>query len=184
MNLFVDVCCGICLLGVLPQIDNDFSYLIFNGDNLCCEDEYLKRKDTFIKVCDYYKIEKYLVIPYNHKNYLSYIKGYEREKEGGLRCSLCFEYRFANLFNYINENNIIRSSKEIIYFTTTLSISKYKNYQQIKAAALSSLKNSDKKFIFYEKNFRNDKLYGDALKLSKELGLYRQNFCGCEFSKR
>lgn len=184
MNLLIDVCCGICLLGVLPQTGKNFSILVFNADNICCENEYLKRKDTFLKVCDYYKIENYLVIPYNHEKYLSYIKGFEEEKESGLRCRLCFEYRFENLFSFIEENKINNFNNENFYFTTTLSVSKFKNYNQIKAAAYNYLRKNNKKYDFYDNSFRNDLLYGNGLKLSRELGLYRQNFCGCEFSKK
>jgi predicted adenine nucleotide alpha hydrolase (AANH) superfamily ATPase len=218
-SLFIDVCCGICLLGVFPQLEfeNYDICFIFSGDNICCKEEYDKRKEVFFKVCDYYKIQNYLTIPYNHQKYLDFIKGFENEKEGGYRCSLCFEYRFINLFenlienlkNFQKENYLIKVQP--IYFSTTLSVSKYKNYEMIKKAADNFMANFPKKFekyeskfekykiksekyeninenenmkiMFYDKSFRNDQLYKNSIKIAKELNLYRQKFCGCEFSK-
>jgi len=181
MKLLVDVCCGICLLGVFPQIENSNSYYFFSGDNICCEEEYSKRKDVFIKVCQYYNIKNWYIVPYNHLSYIRFIQGYEKEKEGGFRCQLCFEYRFENLIK--NTNDLKINDEKEIFFSTTLSISKYKDYQKI---FLSGNKISDKynkKFKFYEKNFRDEKFYLNGIRIAKELNLYRQKFCGCEFSK-
>ncbi|MFN3412202.1 MAG: epoxyqueuosine reductase QueH [Exilispira sp.] len=213
-KIFVlDVCCGICLLGVIPQLEEKSCIFVFSGDNICCEEEYNKRKEVFKKVCIYYGISSYFIIPYNHKKYLDYIKGFESEKEGKIRCSLCFEYRFINLFNnlklFLNnfsdnsfDNN--KFSDNSIYISTTLSVSRFKNYEQIKNSAMKVINNykknssffnsnfSSENFTdnikrltigFYEKNFRNDILYKKSIQEAKNLKLYRQNFCGCEFSK-
>ncbi|MEJ5273636.1 MAG: epoxyqueuosine reductase QueH [Spirochaetota bacterium] len=216
-NYIIDVCCGICLLGVYPQLDfnNNQYYFVFSGDNICCENEYNKRKEVFLKVCEYYKISNTFIIPYNHEDYLEFIKGYESEKEGGARCILCFKYRFIKLFKnlkniklkFVSSNNESKFDKDqIIYFSTTLSVSRFKNYENIKLAAENFITeysnnlfekyseiynnfiynyfdNKKLKISFYEKNFRNDELYKNGIKIAKELNLYRQKFCGCEFSK-
>lgn len=204
-NLFVDVCCGICLLGVLPQINIKSSFFIFSGDNICCEQEYDKRKDVFLKVCEYYNIKEYSIIKYNHERFLSFITGFEGEEEGGQRCSLCFEYRFINLHRLIEDSFSFNIDNQYL-FTTTLSVSKYKDYNMIKSSAenfiqkiktkkennsidtkYDNLLKENKKIIipnFNEQNFRNDELYKKGILLSKDLKLYRQRFCGCEFSKK
>lgn len=193
-NLFIDVCCGICLLGVYPQLELDQYniYFIYSGDNICSKEEYDKRKEVFLKVCEYYKIQNHIEISYNHYRYLDFIKGYEKEKEGGYRCLLCFEYRFNNLFENLKnfQKDYYSIKDQILYFSTTLSVSRYKNYDMIKRAAdnfvnafLKESSNKDMKIKFYDKNFRNDQLYKNSIKVAKDLNLYRQNFCGCEFSK-
>lgn len=212
-NVVFDVCCGICLLGVIPQLEEKSCIFVFSGDNICCEEEYNKRKEVFKEVCKYYGISSYFTIPYNHKKYLDYIKGFENEKEGGVRCSLCFEYRFINLFNNLkfffnnfsdNSFNNKKFPDNSIYISTTLSVSRFKNYEQIKNSVMKIINNYKKNssffdidissgnftsnikkltIDFYEKNFRNDILYKKSILEAKNLKLYRQNFCGCEFSK-
>ncbi len=197
MKLLVDVCCGICLLGVLPQIQDMDYYLIFSGDNICCEEEFDRRKDVFLKVCSYYNIHNYLTFSYYHKGYLEYVKGFENEKERGKRCQLCFEYRFNKLLNNLTnfkfnenfvDNKIFNKSYENnddeIMFTTTLSVSRYKNYNQILLAGNTVANRFNNKIKFLSKNFKNDQLYAKGYRIAKDLGLYRQKFCGCEFSKR
>lgn len=198
MNLILDVCCGICLSAVLPQISENTFYLVFSGDNICCEEEYNKRKDVFIEICKYNNIQDYSIIPYNHLKYLEFIKGYEQGNEGGYRCLLCFEYRFQNLYEYFNSRlkekilqNIKSFESQVVFFSTTLSVSKYKSYIQILEGFNNFMKKhfinnkTDEYYIkFLEKNFKNEELYKNTLNKVRELNLYSQNFCGCEFSKK
>ncbi|MBP8991531.1 MAG: epoxyqueuosine reductase QueH [Spirochaetes bacterium] len=194
-KILLDVCCGICLLGVIPQIDITNAYFIFSGDNLSDQNEYEKRLDTFLKVSKIYNLKNIFYFKYNHDQYLDFIKGFEDEKERGYRCYLCFSYRFNKLLTasieLLSISPIAREFYSMArYFSTTLSISRYKDFQTIERAANDVcekivLKNPDTfNLKFFDKSFRNDRLYRQSYAIAIENNLYRQNFCGCEFSKK
>ncbi|MCX8058782.1 MAG: epoxyqueuosine reductase QueH [Spirochaetes bacterium] len=206
-KIILDVCCGPCLVGVYPQIRKYFSiFFIFQGDNIDTQNEFLLRKENFLKVVELYNIKNYFIKEYEHNKWLNSIKGYESEQEGGFRCELCFQYRILIVLNIIEQNYLFRKKlltnsinnfckDEILsefyysksYISTTLSISKYKNFEKIKKVFSNKIEEFNKlldlNFYFLDKNFSENNWYNKSIKISKALNLYRQKYCGCEFSK-
>ena len=183
-NLFLHVCCGPCSTSVLRLLIEYFNiFIIFNNPNIDTIDEYNKRFEQVLKVIEINKYNiKVLEHNYNHDEYLQFIKGLENEPEGGKRCAKCFELRLKNSFDisskYIIENNILDRTN---YLTTTLTVSPHKNEILINSIAFELSKNYQN-IVYLPSNYKKNDGYLNSIKLSKEYGLYRQEYCGCEFA--
>ena len=105
-NLFLHVCCGPCSTSVLDRIFNYFNiYIIFANSNIDTFDEFILRYNEFLKVLTKNNYNfKIIFNQYDHKDYLSFINGLEKEPEGGKRCIKCFEYRLKQTF-FIADNS-------------------------------------------------------------------------------
>ena len=112
---------------------------------------------------------------YDHSVYLDAINGLENEKEGGARCTKCFELRLGATARKACELGLD-------IFTTTLSVSPYKNYRLLNE--IGKRLEAETGVRYYEANFKKQDGYLRSIQLSKEYGLYRQDYCGCEFSRR
>ena len=118
---------------------------------------------------------KLLIGKYEHEKWLEKIKGYEEEPERGERCKICYQDR-------LDKTAQIAQQEKINSFATTLSISPYKDTEVINKIGN---KIADKyKLIFLEKDFKKNDGFKKSATLSRKLNLYRQNYCGCEFSRR
>lgn len=184
-NLFLHVCCGPCSTQVLQKLYEYFNiYIIFYNPNIDTEEEFTRRLNEFHKVIDInnYKLN-ILYEDYNHNEYLDKVKGYELEPEGKTRCHICYELRLKTSFDiatkYIINNN--QNDKEN-YLCTTLSISPYKNAELLYTIGKSICENS--KYLKYlPSDFKKEDGYLKSIELSRKYGLYRQDYCGCEFAK-
>ncbi len=112
---------------------------------------------------------------YEPREFYDAVKGYEEEPEGGRRCHICYEMRLREAAEYAKKGGYD-------YFTTTLSISPLK-----KSDVLNEI--GERVGIEYgiahlPSDFKKRNGYKQSIELSKEYDLYRQNFCGCVFSKR
>lgn len=183
-NLFLHVCCGPCSTSVLKLLIEYFNiFIIFNNPNIDTIDEYNKRFEQVLKVIEINKYNiKVLEHNYNHDEYLQFIKGLENEPEGGKRCAKCFELRLKNSFDisskYIIDNNLLDRTN---FLTTTLTVSPHKNESLINSIAFELSKNYQN-IVYLPSNFKKNDGYLNSIKLSKEYGLYRQEYCGCEFA--
>lgn len=183
-NLFLHVCCAPCSCGVFYQLIKFFNiYIIFYNSNIDSYLEYnlrLYELKSFLHKMSY----NYTIIysDYDHFEFLDYVKDLEHEMEGGIRCTKCFELRLKKSFeianNYIKKNNLVSYTN---YMCTTLSVSPHKDAKLINEIGEKICNNG---FIRYlSSDFKKEDGYINSIKLSKELGLYRQNYCGCEFGK-
>ena len=111
------------------------------------------------------------VPPYEHDEFLSFVKGLEAEKEGGKRCEECFRLRLSRSYAYAKEHGFD-------YFGTTLSVSPHKNAVLLNEIGTSFLDPP----AFLLSDFKKKEGYKTSILLSKKFDLYRQNYCGCEFS--
>ena len=176
-TLLVHSCCGPCSSYVLEYLSKYFliTILYFNP-NIYPEDEYLKRlgeqKKVILKTKSINKISL-VEGDYSYQRYLDYIKGYEKEKEGGERCFKCYRLRMEEAAKYAKDNGFD-------YFTTTLSISPYKNALKLNEIGEELEKEYGVKYLYADFKKRNG--YKRSLELSKEFDLYRQHYCGCGFS--
>lgn len=170
-KILLHCCCGPCSTTCVERlIDEGYELILwFSNDNIYPKEEYNKRFLELYKVADFYNLQV-LKDEYDHHNWLGKVKSFEDEKEGGNRCSICFEYNLSRAYEKAKELNIP-------YFTTTLTVSRYKNSNRI-----FSIGEPFEGFL--DINFKKQDGYAKSIKYSKELGLYRQKYCGCEFSLR
>ena len=149
----------------------NFPVVYFSNSNLDTKDEYNRRLEAQKIVCKYHNVEL-ITDEYNHKEFLQAVKGFENEPERGKRCDKCFEMRLKRTAEKAKELGI----KKI---TTSLVISPHKNFEKITAIGQSV----SEELEYIAIDFKKKDGFLKTNKLSKELGLYRQNYCGCEFAK-
>lgn len=170
-DLLLHACCACCASEVITRLQKAFNVIVYYyNDNTYPEAEYEKRYAEFKKLPPTFKIIK---ADYNEKYYLDYVKGYEKEKEGGARCKKCYEMRIGKTAEEARKQGIP-------YFTTTLSISPHKNSALINALGQKWAQITGVNFVYSD--FKKKDGFLKSVKIAKELNLYRQNYCGCRFS--
>ena len=168
-------CCGPCSSYVLDFLHDYFSItIIYYNPNIYPYEEYVHRLQTQKEIINKLGFNdiKIIEFEYNHKEYLDYIKGYELLGEKSLRCFKCYEFRME-LTAKIAKNNYD-------YFTTTISISPYKVSKWLNEIGFNLEKKYNTKYLYSD--FKRENGYLNSINLSKKFGLYRQEYCGCEFS--
>ena len=116
----------------------------------------------------------YLEGAYEPGKYLEKALPLADEPEGGRRCDICFAMRLAETARMAKE-------LEFEYFTTTMSVSPHKDYGKIKALGLMLEDETGVKYL--DVDFKKKNGFGRSVEMSKQYGLYRQNFCGCDFAR-
>ncbi len=172
-KVLLHICCGACSSVCIERLLTE-GFLVtgfFYNPNIQPYLEYQRRKQDLKIIAQKFSLE-ILYEEYELKEWFSFIKGYENEKEGGRRCSLCFEFRLKKTYERMLKDNFD-------FFTTTLTVSPHKNSKLIKEIGE---KIGLDKFLF--RDFKKNEGYKRSVKLSKEWGLYRQDYCGCIFSLR
>lgn len=170
-KILLHSCCAICSGYPISFLkENGYVPLVyFYNPNIDTEEEFERRLEAQKKLCEYFDVEL-IVEKYNPKEYLDYIQGLENEPEKGGRCSKCIELRLLKSEQKARELFIDK-------FTTTLVISPHKNYDKISEIGT----NISSAYLPF--NFRKNDGFLKTNKISKELSLYRQNYCGCKFAK-
>lgn len=134
-------------------------------------EEAQRRYEALLEVANTYSLSV-IHEHYDHERWLESVKGHESEREGGeTRCSLCFAYN-------LNEASLKAEELGFKHFTTTLTVSRFKNSKRIFSVG--------EQFPGFEQiDFKKKGGFEKSVRLSKELGgIYRQHYCGCEFSMR
>lgn len=177
-NLLIHSCCGPCSTYVLEYLAKYFNITIFYyNPNIDTKEEFLKRLNEQIKVIN--KMNNYDIKliegNYEPSKYLDYIKGLENDLEGGSRCHKCYLMR-------LEETAKLAAKLNFDYFCTTLTVSPYKNAKVINEIGTSL----EKKYnvLFLPSDFKKKEGYKRSIELSKKYDLYRQDYCGCIFSRR
>ena len=178
-TLLLHACCAPCSSYVIEYLSNYFAItILFYNPNINNDTEYNKRLqelERFVKEFKTNNPVKVISLGYNHDEYLQTVLGLEKEKEGGSRCLKCYRLRIEKTFEYAKQYNFD-------YVTTTLTISPLKNSQVINKIG-SELENIYHINYLYS-DFKKKEGYKRSIVLSHEYNLYRQDYCGCEFSKR
>lgn len=173
-DLLLDVCCGPDATHAIAFFGENYRVsLFFSGSNIHPEKEYLLRLEQVKRVARHYGTPLY-TSPYEPGAWRDFVKGLEHEPEGGRRCEACFRFRFKLLSEKSAELGIKNLS-------TTLTISPKKDADRVNRIGLEIA--SEKGLVWIEAVLRKRGGFGRSLELSRQLGLYRQNYCGCEFSK-
>lgn len=172
-KILLHACCGICSgypISLLKEMGYD-PVVYFCNPNLDTEEEFERRLKAQKIVCMYHWVDL-IVEDYRHEDFLAVSKGMENEPERGQRCDKCIELRLRRTADKARELGIS-------CFTTSLVISPHKNFQRITEIAKSVA--GDLEYVAID--FKKKDGFLKTNKLSKELGIYRQNYCGCEWGK-
>jgi predicted adenine nucleotide alpha hydrolase (AANH) superfamily ATPase len=177
-TLLLHSCCAPCSSYVLEYLSNYFKITIFYyNPNIYPEEEYsrrVKEQEELIITMETKNPIKFIEGYYDTKNFYNITKDLELEKEGGERCFKCYELRLYEAVKVAKE-------KGYDYFTTTLSISPYKNAKKLNEIGERLGNEQDVKYLYSD--FKKKNGYKRSIELSKEYNLYRQDYCGCVFSK-
>ena len=170
MKVLLHTCCGPCASACVPRL-KELGHevtMFFANSNIDTREEFEKRLGEAKKLAqaDGVEIE---ASAYDHSAWLEQVaKDCEDAPEKGERCAKCFKYNLGLTAKYAAEHGYDA-------FTTSLTVSPHKVSEMVFAAS------TDEKFL--KENFKKHEGFKRSLQRSAELGLYRQNYCGCEFSK-
>ncbi len=175
-SLLLHSCCGPCSTAVLKRLTDRFDISIyFYNPNIYPESEFYKRAETQKDVIEKMGGSIELIVGrYEEDKYFESVKGLEDLGEGSLRCKNCYEFRLREAARYAKAHNFD-------YFTTTLSVSPYKNAAWINEIGRELEEEVGVKFLYAD--FKKKEGYKESIVLSKKYNLYRQDYCGCKFSK-
>ena len=176
-TLLLQCCCAPCSSAVLERLARHFKLkLYYYNPNIYPEKEYKKRAEQFSKLlaCPEFNSDIEMIpAPYEPERFEAAAKGLEDEKEGGKRCEQCFKLRLFETARKAKETGAD-------YFCTTLTVSPHKNADILNAVGIEAEKEYGVKFL--RSDFKKKEGYKRSTELSNELGLYRQNYCGCKYS--
>lgn len=194
-RILLHSCCGPCSSACIERLLPDYDITVFYY-NPCIDDreEYEKRKENLNKLIDAINEKgmtkdgepvatydgddpdvKFSEGMYDPERYHELVKGLEGEPEGGARCTVCFRMRLYEAARFAKENGFEA-------FTTTLTVSPHKNFKLISEIGKEVGDEIGIEYIPYD--FKKKDGFLRSIQLSKEYGLYRQDYCGCNFSKR
>lgn len=176
-NLLLHACCGVCSSSVLERLYPFFNItILYYNPNTYPYEEYIKRLEVQKKIISKMNFDvRIMEIGYNSKEFDNISKGLEDEKEGGKRCSKCYYLRLEKTAQIALENNFD-------YFTTTLSVSPYKDSQKLNK--IGKILEEKYKIKYLYSDFKKKEGYKRSNELARKYNLYRQDYCGCKYSLR
>ena len=176
-TLLLHACCGPCSSYVLSYLTNYFKItILYYNPNIYPETEYIRRKEEAKRLISEmpfkYPVD-FIELNYDPKEYDVAVNGLEDLGERSIRCYNCYKFRLDKTAKYAKENNYD-------YFTTTLSISPYKNSKWINEIGEELQNKYNQKYLYGD--FKKNDGYKKSLEFSKTYNLYRQDYCGCKYS--
>lgn len=178
-KILLHSCCAPCSSHVITFLSNYFDItILYYNPNISPIEEYNKRKEEQIKLINEIEANGKIDIidcDYDYDIYKEKIKGYETCPERGARCTICFNLRLEKTAKIAKENNYD-------YFCTTLTVSPYKNAPLINQIGEELGQKYNIKWLYSD--FKKDNGYKKSIELSKKYNLFRQDYCGCIYSKR
>ena len=176
-RILLHSCCGPCSSYVISYLKDYFNItILYYNPNIEPINEYNLRKQEQIRLISELNVPNLNIIDidYDNDNYRDYIKGHENDLEGGYRCHLCYELRLKKTIEIAKKYNYD-------YFCSTLTVSPYKNASIINQMGERLQSIYGIKWLYSD--FKKNDGYKKSIELSKKYNLYRQNYCGCLFSK-
>ena len=174
-SLLLHAGCGVCSSAVLERLYPFFNItVLYYNPNTYPYEEYIKRLEVQKKIISKMNFDvRIMEIGYNSKDFDNISKGLEDEKEGGKRCSKCYYLRLEKTAQIALENNFD-------YFTTTLSVSPYKDSQKLNK--IGKILEEKYKIKYLYSDFKKKEGYKRSNELARKYNLYRQDYCGCKYS--
>lgn len=174
-TLLLHTCCAPCLSGCFERLIEFFKVTVyFYNPNIDKKEEYEFRLKETERLSRLYGLD-FIKEEFSKEDFSSAVIGYEKEKERGARCDICFNLRLNKTADFALKNGYD-------YFATTLTLSPLKSAEKLNKIGkeIESLKGVK----YLETDFKKRGGYARSIELSKTENLYRQNYCGCEFSKQ
>ena len=175
-RLLLQVCCAPCFCGSIEDLTARFDVTaFFYNPNIQPKEEFNRRLDALKQLIEIFPQVKLVVPEQDESQFLTSSKGLEKEAEGGARCTECFVLRLGKTAEFLASHR-----DEYDFFATTLTVSPHKNAPLINEIGQ---KLGNKYGVSYlDSDFKKKDGYLRSIRLSKALGLYRQDYCGCSFS--
>lgn len=174
-TLLLHSCCAPCSSHCLTVVGNRLTTTVLYYNPNIETEEYEKRKAEQIRFLSETGLADFLDCDHEAEEFERVAKGYESEKEGGARCYRCYELR-------LRKTALIAKERGFDYFATTLTVSPLKNAEWLNRIGFALQEELGVRFL--PSDFKKKGGYLHSIELSKQYGLYRQNYCGCRFSKR
>lgn len=174
-KLLLHICCGPCATEVIRRLKDDYEVVgFYYNPNTYPEDEYNKRLMEVQRLSALWRV---LVDtgPYDHGRFLELARGLENQPEGGSRCHACYRLRLEESARRAADNGCT-------HLATTLTIAPMKRAAVINPIGREAATRHG--LVFIEEDWKKRDGFKHSIEISKDLGLYRQNYCGCEFSVR
>ena len=174
-RLLLHSCCAPCSSHCLSELSPQIGVtVLYYNPNLDCAGEYEKRKREQLRFLRETGLADFLDCDYAPEEYLFSVRGLEEEKEGGARCAVCFRLRLERTAREAK-------ARGFDYFATTLTVSPLKNAKLINTIGFAVAEEVGVKYL--PSDFKKRGGYLHSVRLSEKYGLYRQDYCGCAFSK-
>ncbi len=177
-KLLLHSCCAPCSSRCIEYLSNYFDItVIYYNPNISPIEEYEKRKEEQKKFISEFKSKNkldFIDVGYDYNDFLKISKGLEHIPEGGERCFKCYRMRLDKTAQVARDNNYD-------YFGTTLTVSPYKNSQVLNKIGEELSNQYNIKYLYSD--FKKNNGYKRSIELSREYNLYRQDYCGCIYSK-
>ena len=179
-RVLLHACCGPCATSCIERLVSDYSVTVFYyNPNIMDSEEYFLRRDNLVRFINAFIEDRgtnvaYLEGRYEPEVFIRRAEALRDEPEGGRRCSVCFELR-------LSETARMAQKLETDYFTTTMTVSPHKNYAAITACGQALAEGIRPEYLAID--FKKKNGFARSVELSKQYGLYRQRFCGCEYSR-
>lgn len=178
-TILLHSCCAPCSSYVISFLSDYFDItVLYYNPNIYPEEEYNKRKKEQIKLIQELKTKNklnFIDCDYDNNLYNELVNGYENIPEGGKRCHICFNLRLEKTAQIAKKNNYD-------YFCSTLTVSPHKNSQIINKIGENISNNYHIKWLYSD--FKKNEGFKKSIELSKKYNLYRQDYCGCIYSKK
>ena len=175
-KLLLHSCCAPCSSTCIERLKDVFDVtILYYNPNIDEKEEYEKRKAEQIRFLRETGWAKFLDCDHEAEKFLKMAEGLEQEPERGKRCYLCYELRLEKTAQVAKAHNFP-------YFATTLTLSPHKNADWLNEIGETMGGRYEVNYLYTD--FKKKGGYYRSTELSQEYGLYRQDFCGCKFSKR
>ncbi len=175
-TLLLHSCCAPCSSACLERLKERFKITVFYyNPNIDEDEEYEKRKAEQIRFLKETGWADFLDCDHDEEAFEKMASGLENEPERGKRCYACYKLRLSKTAETAKE-------KGFDFFATTLTLSPYKNAEWLNEIGEKEGGKYEVNYLFTD--FKKGGGYYRSTELSKEYNLYRQDFCGCRFSKR
>ncbi len=178
-SLLLHSCCAPCSSYVLEYLSEYFNItVLYYNPNISSSEEYEKRANELKRLVSLMQFKnpvKVQILPFTPEDYNDIKKLRQNDREGGEACFKCYELRLDKTAKTAKEQGFD-------YFTTTLSISPLKNSQKLNEIGKKLAENYKVNYLFSD--FKKKDGFKRSVILSEKYSLYRQNYCGCEFSKK
>jgi len=172
-KMLLHVCCASCAVYLTKALRKNFKLILyFYNPNIYPRSEYNLRFKGIKKIAWKYGVTL-IEGKYGHVAWKKAVKSHIKDKEGGKRCEICFRYRLEATAKKAVE-------LKIPYFATTLALSPQKDAKIINEIGEEIAAKHELEYL--DEEFEEGVSYAKSLELSKKLKLYRQDYCGCEYS--